>query len=45
VITATGVSCRQQVSHGAGRAAIHPLTFARSCVASPGSPEPPRSSR
>jgi FAD/FMN-containing dehydrogenase/Fe-S oxidoreductase len=34
VITATGVSCRQQVAHGTGRDAIHPLTFARTCVAS-----------
>ena len=31
-LVATGVSCRQQLAHGIGRDAIHPLVLARSCV-------------
>lgn len=28
-VVATGVSCRQQIAHGAGRAAVHPLELLR----------------
>lgn len=32
IIAATGVSCRQQVHHGTGREALHPLVIVRSAV-------------
>jgi FAD/FMN-containing dehydrogenase/Fe-S oxidoreductase len=32
IIAATGVSCRQQIAHGTGRAARHPLEIVRSAV-------------
>jgi Fe-S oxidoreductase len=32
VIAATGVSCRQQIAHGTGRTARHPLEIVRSAV-------------
>lgn len=32
VIAATGVSCRQQISHGTGRAASHPVEILREAV-------------
>ena len=32
LIAATGVSCRQQIRHGAGRAALHPLEIVRQVV-------------
>jgi FAD/FMN-containing dehydrogenase/Fe-S oxidoreductase len=32
IIAATGVSCRQQIAHGTGRAALHPLEIVRSAV-------------
>jgi FAD/FMN-containing dehydrogenase/Fe-S oxidoreductase len=34
IIAASGVSCRQQIAHGTGRAARHPLEIVRSAVAS-----------
>jgi len=34
VIAASGVSCRQQIAHGTGRAARHPLEIVRSVLAS-----------
>jgi FAD/FMN-containing dehydrogenase/Fe-S oxidoreductase len=33
VIAASGVSCRQQIAHGTGRAARHPLEIVRSALA------------
>jgi FAD/FMN-containing dehydrogenase/Fe-S oxidoreductase len=33
VIAASGVSCRQQIAHGTGRTALHPLEIVRSAVA------------
>jgi Fe-S oxidoreductase len=33
IIAASGVSCRQQIAHGTGRAARHPLEIIRSAVA------------
>ena len=33
VLAATGVSCRQQIAHGTGRTARHPLELVRSVVA------------
>jgi FAD/FMN-containing dehydrogenase/Fe-S oxidoreductase len=36
IITATGVSCRQQIAHGTGRAARHPLEIIRAALAPPG---------
>jgi FAD/FMN-containing dehydrogenase/Fe-S oxidoreductase len=33
IIAASGVSCRQQIAHGTGRAARHPLEIVRSAVA------------
>ena len=36
VIAASGVSCRQQIAHGTGRAAVHPLELVRSAVSWPG---------
>jgi Fe-S oxidoreductase len=35
VIAASGVSCRQQIAHGTGRAARHPLEIVRSALAPP----------
>lgn len=32
IIAATGVSCRQQIAHGTGRPALHPLEIARSAL-------------
>jgi Fe-S oxidoreductase len=32
VLTATGISCRQQVGHGTGRRARHPLEIVRAAV-------------
>jgi FAD/FMN-containing dehydrogenase/Fe-S oxidoreductase len=36
IIAASGVSCRQQIAHGTGRQARHPLEIARSALASAG---------
>jgi FAD/FMN-containing dehydrogenase/Fe-S oxidoreductase len=36
IITASGVSCRQQIAHGTGRQARHPLEIARSALAPSG---------
>jgi Fe-S oxidoreductase len=36
IIVATGVSCRQQVEHGTGRRALHPLELVRQAAAAPG---------
>jgi Fe-S oxidoreductase len=35
VIAASGVSCRQQIAHGTGRAARHPLEIVRSALIPP----------
>jgi Fe-S oxidoreductase len=35
VIAASGVSCRQQIAHGTGRAARHPLEIVRSALKPP----------
>jgi Fe-S oxidoreductase len=35
VIAASGVSCRQQIAHGTGRAARHPLEIVRSALITP----------
>src|SRR5690348_6586209 len=35
IITASGVSCRQQIAHGTGRQARHPLEIVRSALAPP----------
>jgi FAD/FMN-containing dehydrogenase/Fe-S oxidoreductase len=35
IIAASGVSCRQQIAHGTGRAARHPLEIVRSALAPP----------
>jgi Fe-S oxidoreductase len=35
IITATGVSCRQQIAHGTGRPARHPLEIIRQVVLAP----------
>ncbi|MGI5144257.1 FAD-binding and (Fe-S)-binding domain-containing protein [Streptomyces sp. CA-106110] len=32
VVVATGVSCRQQISHGGGRRAVHPVELVRSAL-------------
>ncbi|MER6356149.1 FAD-linked oxidase C-terminal domain-containing protein [Streptomyces sp. NPDC001634] len=32
VVVATGVSCRQQISHGGGRRALHPVELVRSAL-------------
>jgi Fe-S oxidoreductase len=32
IIAATGVSCRQQIAHGTGRAALHPLEIVRNAL-------------
>jgi Fe-S oxidoreductase/FAD/FMN-containing dehydrogenase len=34
VVVATGVSCRQQIAHGTGREAVHPVSLLRRLVAS-----------
>ena len=34
IVAATGVSCRQQIAHGTGRVAEHPVTLVRQAVAS-----------
>jgi Fe-S oxidoreductase len=36
IIAATGVSCRQQIEHGTGRAARHPLEIVRQALPPPG---------
>ena len=36
IIAASGVSCRQQIAHGTGRAARHPLEIVRSALIPPG---------
>jgi FAD/FMN-containing dehydrogenase/Fe-S oxidoreductase len=36
IIAATGVSCRQQIAHGTGRAARHPLEIVREALAGTG---------
>jgi Fe-S oxidoreductase len=35
VVAATGVSCRQQIFHGAGRTAWHPVELIRAALADP----------
>ena len=35
IISATGVSCRQQIAHGTTRRAVHPVTLIREAVVSP----------
>jgi FAD/FMN-containing dehydrogenase/Fe-S oxidoreductase len=35
IITATGVSCRQQIAHGTGRLAVHPLELLRQVLLAP----------
>jgi FAD/FMN-containing dehydrogenase/Fe-S oxidoreductase len=35
IVVATGVSCRQQISHGTGRVAVHPATLLRKAVRLP----------
>ena len=37
IIAATGVSCRQQIGHGTGRAARHPLEIVREVLLAPSS--------
>jgi Fe-S oxidoreductase len=32
LLAATGVSCRQQIAHGTGRAAHHPVELVRAAV-------------
>jgi Fe-S oxidoreductase len=36
IIAATGVSCRQQITHGTGRPARHPLEIIRRALAEAG---------
>ena len=36
IVAATGVSCRQQIFHGAGRTAWHPVELVRQAMAGPG---------
>jgi Fe-S oxidoreductase len=36
IIAATGVSCRQQIGHGTGRPARHPLEIIRQALPVPG---------
>ncbi|MFF3575206.1 FAD-binding and (Fe-S)-binding domain-containing protein [Nocardia jiangxiensis] len=36
IVAATGVSCRQQIFHGAGRTAWHPVELVREALAGPG---------
>jgi Fe-S oxidoreductase len=35
IIAATGVSCRQQIAHGTGRAARHPLEIVAQALVAP----------
>lgn len=35
LIAATGVSCRQQIAHGTGRRAVHPVVLLRQAIATP----------
>lgn len=35
LIAATGVSCRQQIAHGTGREARHPVTLVHAAVGAP----------
>ncbi|UIJ57301.1 FAD-binding protein [Amycolatopsis acidiphila] len=35
IVAATGVSCRQQIFHGAGRSAWHPVELVRAALAAP----------
>jgi Fe-S oxidoreductase len=35
IIAASGVSCRQQIAHGTGRAARHPLEIVRGALIPP----------
>jgi Fe-S oxidoreductase len=35
LIAATGVSCRQQIEHGTGRTAVHPVELIRSAATPP----------
>ncbi len=37
IIAATGVSCRQQIEHGTGRPARHPLEIFRQALMAPSS--------
>jgi Fe-S oxidoreductase len=38
LVVATGVSCRQQIAHGTGRNALHPIELIRQAVSvAPGS--------
>jgi Fe-S oxidoreductase len=32
IIAATGVSCRQQIAHGTGRTALHPVSLVKQAV-------------
>jgi Fe-S oxidoreductase len=32
IVAATGVSCRQQIAHGTGRRAEHPITIVRAAL-------------
>jgi Fe-S oxidoreductase len=34
-IAATGVSCRQQIAHGTGRRAVHPIVLLKQAIATP----------
>jgi Fe-S oxidoreductase len=40
IIAATGVSCRQQIEHGTGRPARHPLEIIRQVLLAPSSIQP-----
>ncbi|GLW05953.1 oxidoreductase [Microtetraspora sp. NBRC 13810] len=40
LIAATGVSCRQQIAHGTGRTAQHPVQLVRAAVVPPGEVHP-----
>jgi Fe-S oxidoreductase len=40
IIAATGVSCRQQIEHGTGRPAQHPLEVIRQVLLAPSSTQP-----
>jgi Fe-S oxidoreductase len=35
IVAATGVSCRQQIAHGTGRPARHPLEIVRQALSGP----------
>jgi Fe-S oxidoreductase len=45
IIAATGVSCRQQIEHGTGRPARHPLEIVRQVLLPPPSTRPGRAAR